>query len=677
MMGRIFTELRRRNVFRVAGTYMVVGLPLIHLASTLEQSLNLPPWFDSFITVIVILGFPIAMVLAWAFEVTPEGVRPTVPVDGDAGEERKRRYAQPLDYIIIAALVFISLFLVINRFAPRSSPPAQITASVIGNKSVAVLPFANRSTLPDDAFFAQGIHDDLLTRLSKISALQVISRTSVMGYEGSTKKVPEIAQELGVAVVLEGGVQRAGERVRINVQLIDGALDTHLWAQTYDIQLTTDNLLDVQNEIASVIATSLETVLTGAEQATLAAPITGNIDAYQAYLQGKLLAVDHVSSEADYRASLSRYDEALALDPDYAQAWAAKARSHLTIFQLHGRDPAMREAGRIALERAQELAPDAIETLIPSALYQTWVVKDIAAASRLYDRALAVSPNDVDAWAGKGYLLRNTGDFDAAARALEEAHRRDPLAYYLLPELALTHALAGNFDAANDFVNKAKALKPGTVQGAAFEGTIWALQGESQKAWAATRSPPEGAGVFFYEQRARFAILTGDANIIDEAFQTWPAAHRDHPRFPRYYEVTKIRADLAMGNVGGAREALRGLIAEQSALDADWLSQTNYSKALVPGLLGDLEAVRAAEVQMLAEDSQGALADFVKYSELADAFAKVGDYPRALDYVDRMQAVIGPHVYLAIRDEAALAPLRDNPRWVKIASDYEAWAALQ
>jgi len=266
MRGRIlniFSELSRRNVIRAAAAYLVGGWFLVKTAYMLEKVLNLPEWFDALIWAMVALGFPIVMFLSWAFELTPKGFVRTSQVTEEDSISAKT--GKRLDYIIIAGLVMVGGLILFDRYGDDTS--VKLASGSLEN-SVAVLPFSNRSADVNDAFFADGVHDELLTQLSKVASLEVISRTSVMGYRDTDKRMPEIAKELGVSVILEGAVQRSGDRVRITVQLIDGIDDNHLWAENYDRELTPENLFDIQAEITQVIASSLEAIITGEDQQT-------------------------------------------------------------------------------------------------------------------------------------------------------------------------------------------------------------------------------------------------------------------------------------------------------------------------------------------------------------------------------------------------------------------------
>ena len=269
---RLLKELQRRNVFKVATAYGIVAWLLLEGSDTLVPALRLPEWFQSGVVFILILGFPIAMIFAWAFEMTPEGLRREKTVDPDRSVAAAT--GQKLNQAIIALLVVALAYFAWDKFA--AGPHDEVAQTATGTaqprqKSIAVIPFRNRSANEENAaFFSDGIHDELLTNLSKIKALKVISRTSVMGYRDTTKNLRQIGRELGVANILEGGVQRAGDTVRINVQLIDTATDAHLWANVYERKLTAENIFAIQKEIAEAIANALEATLSPQEQERLA-----------------------------------------------------------------------------------------------------------------------------------------------------------------------------------------------------------------------------------------------------------------------------------------------------------------------------------------------------------------------------------------------------------------------
>ncbi|MGJ8664586.1 MAG: hypothetical protein ACSHWU_13095, partial [Marinicella sp.] len=321
-------ELKRRNVFRVAIAYLVIAWLLAQVSSTLENALNMPAWFDTMVVSLLLIGFPIAMFFAWVFELTPEGIKREKDIhreDSVTSETSKK-----LNYVTIVAAVAVLGMFVWQQMNPpidsrlRGNDEVERGNDGVGrenyeivkvndqpnkqavipakagiqldeaknlqpnNNSIAVLPFANRSNNDDDLYFTDGIHDDLLTQLAKIKDIKVISRTSVMQYRDTEKTIPDIAAELGVTKILEGGVQRAGKRIRINAQLIDvSGAEQHTWAETYDRKMDIDNLFDIQSEITTHIVSSIKGELTDTEKNQLTKAPTQNIEAYELYLKGR------------------------------------------------------------------------------------------------------------------------------------------------------------------------------------------------------------------------------------------------------------------------------------------------------------------------------------------------------------------------------------------------------
>lgn len=376
----LWSELKRRNVFRVAAAYAVVAWLLIEVADTIFPRLGLPDWTVTLVIALLILGFPLALALSWAYEITPEGVKKTDRVH--PSESTAHRTGRKLNYVLIGVLVTALGWFAWDRFRPG---PAVVGQSQAREASIAVLPFANRSKSEEDAFFVDGLHDDLLTQLSKIEALKVISRTSVMQYRDTNKNLRTIAEELGVAAIVEGGVQRAGDRVRVNVQLIDALSDEHLWAEGYDRELTTGNLFATQNEIAIAVARALQAELSPEEEKRIAAVPTQNLAAYEHYLKGRQLLAERTGDSI--RAGHAELDRSVTLDPEFAPAVAELAN---------------------ALHLLNEyLGVPADETLAP--------------AHGLIDRALAIDPELARAFAVRGEILRHELKFAASEAAFRKA----------------------------------------------------------------------------------------------------------------------------------------------------------------------------------------------------------------------------------------------------------------
>ena len=705
-LDKLFKELRRRNMFRVAGAYAVIGWLLMQLAVVLETSLNLPSWFDTFVTVFVLLGLPVALFFAWAFELTPEGMRPTESIPDE--HSITKQTGRKLEYAIVAGLALVVGLMITDQFIAKPTPEmiapnvetsgdaspenfasavlnsdkpniARVQkASTINNKSVAVLPFVNRSAVENDAFFAAGIHDDLLTQLSKMSALEVISRTSVMGYVGTEKKIPEIASELGVAVVVEGAVQRGGDRVLITVQVIDGATDSHLWAERYDRELTPANIFQIQSEITHVIAETLEAVLTRREEALFETPLTKSMAAYDHFIKGQLLTQPGTSNAEELAGAVKAYDAAIAEDPTFAAAWAGKAYAQLTRFWFLGRDKSDLASAKVSLDRAEALSPNSPETLIPLAFYNYWGLRDFKAANAAFNRAIDAAPNNSQALAGKAFISRRLGKFTEAARDLETAHRLDPLTYYLLPELALTYVLIGDFNKANEMMRRAQTLNPGSEHAALFGASVWQFQGEPGKAWDVVSAVDGGEEFRFFDQFAEYAIATRDAEKIALVKQKWPQSERYPERAPELYNIFLMRAHAALGDEAGLskeRSAMRERIQVGDAVyPEDWFANQSYSPAVIPGLLGDIKTVRRVAANYDKQDTQDELTGITYLGDIADAFVRAGDLDAAVDYLERMRDLTGPHMFLLFEDSVGLDGVRKHPRYLKLKTDYEAWA---
>jgi len=665
---KLFAEMRRRNVFRVTGAYFVSAWVLVQIAFTLESVMQLPEWFDALFMSLMILGAPVVIILAWAFELTPEGFKRTESISKE--NSIAAQTGRKLEIAIIIGLVTIGGLLIADRIAPAER--VQI-AKRTSNHSVAVLPFSNRSSEANDAFFADGIHDDLLTRLSKVSAFEVISRTSVMGYRDTEKRIPEIATELDVAVILEGAVQRSGDRVRITVQLIDGSDDKHLWAENYDRALTTDNIFDIQAEITQVIATALESVITGEDQSAIAAKSTENLAAYEAYIQCRLLMRPDGNKEEDLERAIELADKAISLDPEFTDAYAVKAYAQMAQYWFNGRNTVYRDAALGSLSKAKELFPDSPDTLLSEAYYYYWGFQDFRKADGLFDRALKQAPNNIHALSGKAFIARRLGRFKEAANDLAKARRLDPKTFYLMPELGLTYALIGEFDKANEMVAKAKALQPDSLQGAVFAAAIVQFQGDAIGAHKAL----ESTGTIFQQQKMNYAIATRNPVKINKVLEEWPEKSRAPADSPHAYKLSKIRGYLAMGEDVTAELAALKEATTLNSPSTDWAQKSAYSPVMIPSLLGDKKAVEILAESYETQAPDDALIALTHLGELAESFARLGEFDKAMDYAERMRDMTGPHIYLLLRMEPGFDALREHPRYLKLKADYETWNAKQ
>jgi TolB-like protein len=337
-IDNFFAELKRRNVYKVAVAYAVVSWLLLQAASIFLPAFDAPPWVMKIFIIVIIFGFPVALIFSWAFEITPEGIK--LESEIEPNKSIKRRTGRKIVAVTIAlAVVAAGLFVYqlvrsvgTDRRAVRSADAEEdgrrsATSLPVSNKSIAVLPFDNLSRDPDNAYFCEGVQDEILTRLAKVADLKVISRTSTQHFKSTPDNLPQIAKQLGVAHILEGSVQKASDQVRVNVQLINAMTDAHLWAETYDRKLT--DIFAVESEIAKTIAETLQARLTGSEKSSIAKTPTVNPEAYELYLRGKFFAEKRTG--ADLRKSIEYYDQAIAKDPGYPLAYVGLADSHLLL----------------------------------------------------------------------------------------------------------------------------------------------------------------------------------------------------------------------------------------------------------------------------------------------------------------------------------------------------------
>ena len=430
----LLDELKRRNVIRMAGLYLVGAWLIVQVAGTLLPVFEAPSWVMKTLVGLLAVGFLPALVFAWVFELTPEGIKRDAEVKPEASIAPQT--ARRLDRTIVAVLIIALVYFAIDKFALAPRREAAIVAAVatqnlaparapaVSDKSIAVLPFANLSDDKANAFFANGIQDEILTKLSKIGALRVISRTSTQRYASEPENLAEIARQLGVANILEGSVQKSGNAVHINVQLIGAAKDEHLWAESYN--RTLDDIFGVEGEVAQAVADALKATLTGSERQVVAAKGTENPAAYEAYLRGR--ATDN--SSYTFTGTIKAVDNYLAAvheDPKFAQAWAAAAVAMSNLY-FNGYD-GMRstdQAIRNAADTATRLQPDLAETLWARGGYLYWVRRDFPAAHELFTRALDKQPGDLDMLSSLFFVERRMGRWDDAIAHYRETLVRDP-----------------------------------------------------------------------------------------------------------------------------------------------------------------------------------------------------------------------------------------------------------
>ena len=433
-MTGFFEEVKRRKVYRVAAAYIIAAGGIIQLASATFPAWELPSWALRLVILLVLVGFPIALILAWAFDITAQGIRATP--DTTAPRTRRRRNI----IMLIATGVVISAatgFFLLPRVAAHKV-----------DKSIAVLPFENLSDEKENAYFADGIQDDVLTNLSKISELRVISRTSVMQYRGRPTNLREIGRALGVSNILEGSVRRSGNKVRVNVQLIDANTDEHVWATDYDREVDVTDVFAIQSDLAREIANALQAKLSPAEKSQMTRKPTENGEAYLAFVQAHDLSCA-MEDLTKLKQSEQLYQRAIELDPNFALALARYSQLESWMLRTHDASSDHRGKARTLAERALQLQPDLPEAHLALGFSYYYGDNNYEAALKEFEIAQRALPNESEVYLAIGAIQRRQGKWAESTANLEKAVSLNPKDTWPLQNLAFNYQMQRNFDAAN------------------------------------------------------------------------------------------------------------------------------------------------------------------------------------------------------------------------------------
>jgi TolB-like protein len=623
-MRPFLAELRRRNVYKVGVAYAVVAWIALQAASFLLPSFGAPAWVFRVLVLLVVLGFVLALAFSWAFELTPEGLKRTheVPHEHSITHVTGRK----LDFTIIGLLIVAlgtSVYLNLRK-VPRSNRAA----------SIAVLPFTSRSIDPAHAMFADGIHDELLTSLANISSLKVISRTSVMEYRETTKNLRQIGKELSVATVLEGAVQRAGDNVRINVQLIDAATDEHLWANTYDRKLNTENIFTIQTEIATTIADKLKATLTPDEKERITKVPTENLQAYNLYLAGRQNLYQRKLENLQRAREL--FEQAITLDPRFAKAYSGLSDTMSILYvnfdaiepdEFFSKAPGLLDKA-LALDTEDADIYASLGLLKNSRWNTTQQRVDLAQSDEAFERAIELNPNHAQAIAWYASSKLDIGEYSRAIELFERSLELDPLARVTQTNLAQSYAGIGENRKALDLLLESARMNPDwpaapesigqhlATLGRLDEALAWAY-----RAVALSEDPSSVRGVI-----ATHVALGQIARAVEVAKQT----PREHPLWVlRQAQARRLEGDPAGGLAMLERAIGKSKIAPVPLLlvGADLaVRQRRFGVARVwlermcPQLLGDAPRL----------DDYG-ICDGVRYSYV---LRELGDRDRAAKILD-------------------------------------------
>src|SRR5437016_1899851 len=667
---RFFGELKRRNVYKVAIAYAVVAWLLIQIATQVLPFFEIPNWAVRLVVLLLVIGFPVALILAWAFEITPEGIKRAEDVD--LSQSITRRTGRKLDFLIIAVLLLVIAVFAYQRFRPGQ----KVTASS-PEKSIAVLPFENRSEDKANAYFADGIQDEILTRLSKIADLKVISRASTQHYKNAPKHLPEIAKQLGVAYILEGSVQKSADAVRVNVQLIKAANDSDLWADTFDRKLI--DIFSVESEVAKAIADQLQAKLSGREEQVIAARPTENIEAYDAYLRGLAYNLKTQSTPANVLGAQKFLREAVRLDPNFALAWALLSYVDAFGYLTLNLQPtvALREEARQAAETALTLQPNLGEAVLAKGHYHYACLKDYDTAVRYFEQARQFLPNSSRIPEQLAYVARRRGQWDRSESYFNEAERLDPRNVSLLTQGAQSYVCLRRFAEALQKLDQVLNITPDDVDTLAEKATIAQAEGDLPRAAALLASlQPNADDTLALETQVYQAILE----------------RRAAPIIPRLKEIL-AKPDPALGYINGELRFYLGwaeeVAGDHAAAQESWRQARSELEpflkeqpenlslivdlALTNACLGDTAAAfkltdRAMTTAPIEKD---AVFGPAALEALARVAAQTGEPDRAIAAIQKLLSIPGgtPLTPALLRLDPMFDPLRNDPRFQKLCEE--------
>jgi TolB-like protein len=688
----LFEELKRRNVFRVAVAYLLLGWAVLQGADFLLDLAEAPGWVIRVFAIAGLVGFPFAIFFAWAYELTPEGIKREAEVD--RSQSVASHTGRKLNGVIVGLLVVAVALLAVDRLwrpgghekpaatAAAAQESAGSTAAALvpaaRDRSIAVLPLANRSSRDEDAYFAEGMHDELLTQLSRVGSLRVISRTSVMGYAGTSKRLPEIGRELGVATLLEGGVQRSGDRVRINVQLIDAQTDEHLWAEVYDRELTADNLFDIQSDITRAIAGALQAVLTGDEQRAVGEKLTSNVEAYAHFLRARAAAVNYGRELAQIDDSIASYQRAIKLDPGFAAAHAALSIDWSERGWTSPLPTDEVENARLALEAAQRLAPDAAETWNAAGYYAYWGHKDYATAIAAFDQALAAEAGNTMALRGRAYTLRRAGRLDEAIASFRKALELDPLNAQMRVDLAYTLMHSGRVVEALDDVANAKAVGETSSFGSGVEAQVSLMLQRLDDAWDALALLQSVQGNYWGNAYLDVVRLSRDPERLAALLRYLAdeSTILDYPEKPALYRLALLREREDPEHWAGELSRIESRLLAIESLEAN-REPLLLGFAMTYALMGDRARLDATLAEYYRIRRPDALAPIEDEREVVLALALAGDYAAALDRIERAVSEFGPWEFSVYALDPWFDPVRDEPRFQALDGQYRRWLEAQ
>jgi TolB-like protein len=673
-----FAELKRRNVYKVAVAYLVVGWLLIQVATSTFPILEIPNWAIKLVIALVLLGFPIALLLAWAFELTPEGIVRTDDVQSN--KSITRTTGRKLVVLVVVAGVLAAAFFVFQFTRPKTPAPGNVKSPAITAKSIAVLPFENLSRDPDNAFFADGIQDEILSTLGKINDLRVISRTSTAKYKSRPDNLRQVATELDAGTILEGSVQRATDRVRVIVQLIDAATDAHLWSDTYDRELK--DIFDVQSEIAQKIAASLKAKLSAGDKQSLAQLPTQSAEAHELYLKAGYYVrqVDAGNGDPAHAIpqAIALYQEAIAKDPGFALAYAQMSFAHSWAHWFSVDDsPERVQLAEEAARNAVALNPQLGEAHLALGFVAYWGRRDYATAMTEFEFARKTLPNEAEVNIAIGSIHRRRGEWEAAVKEFARAATLDPRNPNIPESIAYSLAPSRRYGEALGYLGRALAVQPDYWGAHCGMAAFHALNsGDAAQAKVALSRIPANVDPTGQVRYSRFRVamwlrqLPEAVRLLDGApdwIRTNPA-HR-----PVATSTLRGQAFEAAGQPEAARAAFAAAIPllEEKIRSGGGEPSVHLSLGRAYAGMGRKadalrEGQKALELLPVSKDAFDGPSYLEQFAELQ---ARVGNTDEAISILRQLLEmpaglVLSPAV---LRLDPAWDPIRNDPRFQKLS----------
>ena len=668
-IDNFFSELKRRNVYKVAVAYAVVGWLLVQITTQVFPIFEIPNWALRLIVLVIIIGFPIALVIAWAFELTPEGLKRTEDVD--VAPEKQGKSHTWIYVVAVGAAISIALFILGRHIASNTASAARTeaaTGSSISQKSIAVLPFENLSDDKNAAYFADGIQDEILTKLASIADLKVISRTSTAKYKSKPEDLKTVSQQLGVATVLEGSVQKAGDKVRVNVQLIDARADSHLWAKSYDREMK--DVFAVESEVAQEIADSLQAKLSPAEASTLATAPTKDTVAYDLFLKGEFeeRLADSSLEAASFDRAVAWYRQAIARDPNFALAMARlvqnRIQRHWFIEQLSEAELAQ---FRSVAEQAVALAPNLAQVHVALGQFYYHGHRQYEQALAEFERALQLQPNASTALELSGYVHRRQGQWERCQDELKRALDQDPRNASIAANFANTYLPLRMWKEAERTARHALEIDPHTADGMrTLLGSILNGRGDINEAQRVLATFPAENKILVNSNFGDVRDMAGDrayvfvlARDFEAALKVWEAAGNtavdERRRLSARVAIRVLGGDL-LGAQAEAEKARQLLEERLRELPNDISSMTKLSWVYL-ALKRHSDATKLArQAANLLPPEKDAVVGNILLAGLAEMEARTGTTADAIAILRRLLSVPAGEV-------VSIARLKIDPVW--------------